>query len=118
MTDLEHDSAERRITSFLGLLFAVDSAALVFFLVVRQGGQLPAKLPFRLGPYLPFEVQVLLLAGCAGAILVFRALALGRPDWLICIGRWVAWCVLAVTLFAIATGGMKILGDPRLVAGG
>jgi|GEM_PF-6108573 len=72
----ESNTQGQRLESFFKVLFATDSAAVIFFLIVKPGPVLPVTLPFTLGPFFPFKCQVVILACFSGVTLVLRSINL------------------------------------------
>jgi hypothetical protein len=60
-------SNDDRLYSFLRTLLTADTAAMLFFLIVRPAPVLPTTLPFQLGGDLAFKWHVIALAVFAAA---------------------------------------------------
>jgi hypothetical protein len=111
--NVESTKEEERLESFYKALFGIDSAAMVFFLIVKPGPTLPTTLPFTLGPFIPFKCEVIMLAALSTVTLIARATNLlthsaSRFLWL----RVFAWFLLVLSIAVIACGGIAILRNP------
>lgn len=79
---------------------------------------MPAKLPFTLGPHLPFKGQAVGLSGCLATILAVR---LGElfPEVrsrFAHLERWRVAAIFFVSIVLIGLGGWKLLDDPSLIS--
>lgn len=112
---MEHDErTTSRSIDLLKTIFAIDAAAMTFFLIVRPGPTLPLKLPFEVGPSLPFKLQIAMLAGLATVSLVFQTLNLffhGSAKFRKILAAAVA-LLLASSLLVIGLGGAKLFNTP------
>src|SRR6266404_7181498 len=92
-----------RVESFYRALFGVNVGAMLFFLVVKPGPALPATLPFGLGPFFPFECEVVALAILSAITLILRSINL-----LLELGKGLRWLRYSGILLLIVSVGVIV----------
>ncbi len=122
MGDDKVEKDYERITSFLNLILGLCVAAMVGLLIptVIPGSRLPISLPFTLTEEhseLSFSRQIVILAGCSGAILILQLIGLWKHNckYFHRAMKILTAIILAFALLTIVSAGRKILKNPHIL---